>query len=194
MKKFIIIFILLLIQNSPKIWGQEVSLKTVKIKSNTIDLEITYNNSSSEDILFVSPNLNTDDDIEYFIIPEVKTKELKVRRYLFSYPAYVLDVNEPCFNLKNVKAGESYKEHLSLEYPIIQSNFFTKTNIDIRSFDSISFQVGVIPYDTFIANIPNLRPFGKCVVGEDKISEGYYEGKKLIDVQNILKTNTVKIN
>ncbi len=193
MKKFLMIFAFLLIQKASGVFAQEVSISNAKQNPNTLEIEITFKNSSSQDVLLVSPNPKGKYETTYFLIPEDKTKLLHIRRYFFSYPSYVLDVNEPCFRLNKVKAGESYRENLSLKYPMAQTHFFTNTKIDLRTFDSISFQIGVLPYDDFINKIPDSRPFGSCADGQDKIPEGIYKGKTLLEVQNILKTNTVKI-
>lgn len=194
MKKFHIIFAFLLIQNISGVFAQKLSIDNVKQKSNTLEIEITFKNSSSKDVVIVSPNPNKKYETSYFLIPEDKAKMLQIRRYFFSYPPYVLDVNEPCFSLTKIKAGESYRETLSLEYPMAQTHFFTKTKFDLRSFDSISFNIGVLPVDSFINKILDSRPFGHCAEGYDEIYDGLYKGKTLIEIQNILKTNTVKIN
>ena len=173
--------------------AQELSVTNVKQKINALEVEVTLHNQSSQDVLVVSPASDDRTVTTYFLIPESKTKILQIRRYFYSYPANVLDAPEPCFGLVRVKAGEKYKESFSLEYPVAQSHFFTNPKIDLRTFDSIGFQIGVLPYDDFINKIPDSRPFGHCADGQDKISEGIYKDKTLLEVQNILKTNAVKI-
>ena len=193
MKKFLMILAFLLMQKASGVFAQEVSISSVKQNPNTLEIEITFKNSSSQDVLLVSTNPNEKYETSYFLILEDKTKLLQIRRYFFSYPSYVLDAPEPRFGLNKVKTGESYRENLSLKYPAAQTHFFTNTKIDLRTFDLISFQIGVLPYDDFINKILDSRPFGHCADGQDKISEGIYKGKTLLEVQNILKTNTVKI-
>ena len=193
MKKFLTVLAFLLIQKASGVFAQEVSISNVKQNPNTLEIELTFKNSSSQDVLLVSPSPTKKYETSYFLIPEEKTKLLQIRRYFFSYPSHVLGAHEPCFGLSKVKAGESYRENLSLKYPFAQTHFFLNTKIDLTTFDSISFQIGVLPDDDFINKIPDLRPFGHCAMWHDKISGGIYKGETLLELQNILKTNTVKI-
>ena len=192
MKKIFIIFFFLLLQAITGVFGQEVSISNVKQKSNSLEIEITLKNDSSQDILLIAPDVGEPETI-YFIFLEKENKTIKIRRHFFIYPSNVLDAGEPCFGLIKVKTGETYKENISLNYPLAETYIFNnKTNL--RSFDSLNFLIGILPYDKFISDIPDSRPFGNCAVSRDEISNGNYKGKNLMEIQNILKSNTIKIN
>lgn len=194
MKHIFLIIVLVVIQNDFLVLGQNLSIANLKRQANSLEIEIFFKNSGSQDVYLVSPNPSSKYETTYFIIPEDETQTLKIRRYFYSFPSNVLDAPEPCYGLIKVKAGEGYKENLTLGYSSANSNYFTKANVNVSAFHWISFQIGVLPYDVFIGNIAVSRPFGNCGEAQDKISGGQYSGKRLIDVQKILKTNTIQIS
>lgn len=192
MKKILVIFAFLIVLSTSGVFAQEVGIINVTQKSNNLEIEIALKNNSSQDILLIAPDVG-EPETRYFIFLEKETKTINIRRHFFSYPNNVLDANEPCFGLIRVKTGETYKENISLNYPLAETYIFNNKT-DLRNFDSLNFQIGILPYDKFISGIPDSRPFGHCAVSQDEISNGNYKGKNLMEIQNILKSNTVKIN
>jgi hypothetical protein len=193
MKEILGNFVVLLVLTT-SISGQKLGITNLKQKLATLEIEVVFKNDDSKDVLIVSPNQKISVETVYFIIPENKTKTLLIRRHFFDYPSTVLDAITPCFGLRRVKAGEIFSEKISLEFPMTKSHYLINDSIDIRDFNFFSFQIGILPYDNFINQIPLSRPFGNCAKGEDMVSSGIYKNKTLIQIQNILKTKEVKLN
>lgn len=184
---------MVLLMLTTSISGQKLNITNLKQKPATLEIEAVFKNDTSQDVLIVSPNQKKSPETVYFIIPDNETKTLLIRRHFFDYSPTVLCAVTPCFGLRKVKAGEEFRETISLEFPIAESHYLINDSIDISDYNYISFQIGVLPYDNFINQIPGSRPFGNCAKGEDVITGGFYKSKTLIEVQNILKTDVIKI-
>jgi hypothetical protein len=172
---------------------QQLRITNVDRRSNSLELQFAVRNNTDRDVMIISPNLQTGRQTEYFVFPDVGNKILLIRRYLFSYPPNVLDVDEPCYSFSVVKAGSEYREKLSLAYPRAPSNYFTNATVDLDKYESVVVQTGVLASDVHIADISKSRPFGKCIRSSDVVSKGVYRKESLAEIQTILMSNPVAV-
>ena len=81
-----------------------------------------------------------------------------------------------------------------LAYPKSPNNLPIPTTIDLRSARSIRFELGVLPFDQSISEILSQMPLGNGVNGDERIVEGPYRGKTLIEVQKLLSSKSRKLD
>jgi hypothetical protein len=194
MRVFIMIFLVLFLWGNHLTAAQELTITNVKRHTKSLELEIVLKNTSDEDILIVMPNPQDRLKTNYYLILDEKNGMLEIRRIFYEYPPYITDMEAQCFTLSQVKSKEVYKETIFVDYPISSSYLAIDNEINVSKAKSIRFQLGLLPFDDSLAEIQNKKPFGRCVDGQEKTTEGLYKNKTLIEVQNILKSNEVRIN
>ncbi len=166
----------------------ELTISDVKKTADALEIEITLKNKGLQNILTVLPKTDDSFKTSYFLGFDEKSKVLQIRKHLFLYPIYVLDAPDPCYTLVIVKAGESYRERVTLGYPKAINSYLGGMSVDISKYEKLNALIGVLPFDNSIYQIPNSRPFGHCVMSQDKITDGIYTGKTLIELQKVLST------
>lgn len=164
----------------------ELTITDVKKKTDALEVEITLKNNGSDSILTVVPKIDDSFKTSYFLGFDEGNKILQIRRHLFLYPNSILDAPDPCYALYIIERGKSISEKFSLGYPMAINSYLFGMEFDISKYSKFSVQIGVLPFDKTIYQIPNKRPFGHCVVAHDKIDNGIYKGKTLIEIQKIL--------
>lgn len=167
----------------------ELTISDVKKTADALEIEITLKNKGLQSILTVLPK--TDDSFKtgYFLGFDEKGKILQIRKHLFLYPSNVLCAPEPCYTLRIIKAGESYHERFIVGYPKAINSYLGGISVDISKYEKFNALIGILPFDNSIYEIPDRRPFGHCVMPNDKITEGIYLGKTLFEIQKILSTS-----
>lgn len=195
MKFLIITFFVLVLCVNHLVAAQELTITSVKQDAKFLEIEISLKITSDKDILIVLPNPKDKLKTSYYLTFDEKNSLLEIRRNFYEYPPYVItDVETQCFTLGQIKSKEIYKETIFVDYPISSSHLAIGNKIDISKVKSIRFQLGLLPFFESFVEIQNRKPFGCCVDGQEIISEGLYKGRTLIETQNILKSNVVKIN
>jgi hypothetical protein len=167
----------------------ELTVSDVKKTKTTLEIEITLKNKGSKGILTVSPIIADDFKTNYFLGFNDENKTLQVRRHFFSYPNYITDTPDPCYALFIVEAGKGIREKFVLGYPMAINSYLFGLKTDISKYDKFNVQIGVLPFDDTIYRIREKRPFGQCVMPDDKIESGIYRDKTLIETQQILSAN-----
>jgi hypothetical protein len=193
MKVFIMIFFAVVLSGNYLVAAQELTITSVKKQMTSLEIEIALRNTSDNDILVVMPNPKDESKTKYYLVFDEKTHLLDIRRNFYKYPPYITDIEPQCFTLKRVKSKEIYKERMFVKYPVSSSYLPIDIEINTNETKSIRFQIGILPFDASLIELQNKKPFGHCVDGAEKILEGIYKDKTLIEVQNILKTNEIKI-
>jgi hypothetical protein len=168
----------------------ELTISDVKKTNSTLEVIVTLKNKSSESILTVSPIVTDNFKTSYFLGFNDESKTLQIRRHFFFYPNYVSDIREPCYALFIVEAGKSISENFVLGYPMAINSYLFGLETDISKYDKFNAQIGIFPFDNFIYQIRERRPFGQCVTPYDKIEDGIYRGKTLNEIQQILSANS----
>ena len=195
MKHLLVICAFLLMQGALGASAQELNITNINQTSDTLEIEIILNNKSAADIFVVSPNPRERSKTVYFLTFDDTTKEVQIKRGLYSFPPYVIiEHDSPFFYLTRVRPGESHKEVVQLAYPRSPDNLPVPTTIDLRSARSIRFELGVLPFDQSISEILSKKPFGNGVNGDERIVEGPYRGKALIEVQKVLSSKSHKLD
>lgn len=195
MKFLIIIFFVLVLCVNHLIVAQELTVTNVKKHPKSLEIEIVLKITGDKDVLVVLPNPKDKFNTSYYLTFDEKNSLLEIRRNFYEYPPYVItDVETQCFTLGSMKSKEIYKETILVNYPISSSYLDIGNKIDISKVKSIRFQLGLLPFDDLLTEIQNKKPFGHCVDGQEIIPDGLYKGRTLIEVQNIVKSNVVKIN
>jgi hypothetical protein len=185
MKTCIVILALLLMETP--ICAQELSITKLDLRSDRLEIEITLNNQTGQDLFMVSPSQTERAKTRYFLNLDEQTKELQVNRLFYSYPAHaIIEGDPPCLTLTRVLAGQTYKDTISLMYPNPANNLPIPQMIDLRRVASIRFQLGIFPFDAAIDETQRTRPFGRCAVAQDRINRGEYKGQSLIQIQRVL--------
>jgi hypothetical protein len=90
--------------------------------------------------------------------------------------------------------GHTYKEKLTLDYPVAINIYPMDARIDISKFDFVSVQLGVLPTEIFINEIQLSRPAGRCAMADDRIPADPYKGNRLIELQNVLVSASAKLS
>ena len=195
MKVLGIILIVLAWCGNHLVLGQELSITNVKQHKKSLEIDIVLKNTSDKDVFIVMPNPRDKAKYSYYITSDERSGLLEIRRHFYIFPPEVItNVEYPCFSLDQVKSKEIYKETIFLNYPASPTYLFFDMKTDIGKFKSIRFQLGLLPFDDSLAELQNKKPFGRCVDGQEKISEGPYKDRTLIEVQNVLRSNEIKIN
>ena len=169
--------------------GLELTVSDVKKTKTTLEIELTLKNKGSESILTVSPIITADFKTSYFLGFNDESKTLQIRRHFFFYPNYITDTPDPCYALFIIEAGKSIREKFVLGYPMTINSYLFGFESDISKYDKFNAQIGILPFDDAIYRIRERRPFGQCVMPNDKIEDGIYQGKTLVETQQILSAN-----
>jgi hypothetical protein len=167
----------------------ELTITDIKKNPSALEIEITLKNKGSNSILTVVPKIEDSFKTSYFLGLDERNKILQIRRHLFVYPPSILDAPVPCYTLHVLEKDKNYSEKFSLSYPLAM-NSYLGMNVDISKYSKFNAQIGVLPFDSDIYQIPNKRPFGHCVMPEDEIEDGIYKGKTLLEVQRILTADS----
>jgi hypothetical protein len=194
MKIFIVIFLALVLCVNHSVAAQKLNIISVKQHTNSLEIEFVLGVTDNKDIFIVTPNPKNKLTTSYYLTFDEKNSLLEIRRNFYEYPLYITDTETQCFTLSPVKSKGIYKETIFVNYPVSLSYLSIENKIDISKVKSIRLQLGVLPFDDTLSELQNRKPFGRCVDGQEKISEGHYKGRALIEVQNILKSNIIKIN
>jgi len=174
--------------------AQNLSIASAELTKTEIRLEIMLENNTDNDFLLLTPDSKKRDETRYYLTLDENKRVLGVRRNFYSYPDYITDVRLQCFSLKRIPRHSIVKEFLTIQFPVSTTYLTIDLKLDLRKVISVQAYLALLPIDESIAALQRERPFGDCFDGSEKIQDGSYQGKKLFEIQHIVRSGVVKLN
>lgn len=179
----------------------EVKLKIVKLLNERWEFELSAHNAGSEPVFIMTEPVRSNGTRGgYFTLDPQDPSRLDIAVRLYPPPNYCIYSNRTEVTLKRLDPGSTHVEQITLAFPAKETSPSYKApefeRLDRDKIRSVRAEVGILADDEGVRDFilrKQGRGSGPNASGLEPLRKGPYQGKSLYEVQEIVRTPTVKL-
>lgn len=177
----------------------KVSLRLLRMLPDKWELELRTQNTGSRSVFIMTePVRSNGSKGAYLALDQSDPTVLEIGAQLYSLPSYSLYSNHARVKLKRLEPGAERLEQLTVSFPSQETSppykGLENEVIDKSKVRSLRAAVGVLPDEEGIQDFLRRKAgMGAYAGGLEIVERGSFKGKQLCEVQEVIRTQTIKL-
>lgn len=176
----------------------KVELKLLKGRPGELEMEVMIKNTGTQDVYVMTDPVRVDSSKgPYISISDETSGAIDVEVKVFPLPKYFLLTNDARVKLEKLAAGATLKEVFHLTSLVSETmppygETPRPRKIEPDRLQFVRASVGVLPDDEGVRDLLRRKPFGPWVSGVEELMQGPFKGKRILDLQRVYTSATVR--
>jgi hypothetical protein len=179
--------------------GIEVRLRPIRLLPEQWEFELsTYNSGSQAVFIMTEPVRSNGTKGSYFTLDPQDPAILNVSVQLYGIPDYSIYSNQTRVKLKRLEPGGKHLEQITVSFPAKETSPPYKglefEKIDRSKVREVRAVIGILldeeGIQDFLRSKEGIGPYAR---GTELVDKGPLKGKSLYEVQQIIRTPTIKL-
>jgi hypothetical protein len=182
-----------------KVSDVHVTLRVLEARSQSLRLELKVHNAGEQPVFVMTDPTRSDGSRGIYVsVDKDDPTVLEINIRLYPRPTYFLYSNAARVRLERIEPNSSYAERYSMNIPTEETmppygESLGRNRIDHKVIRSIKATVGILPDEAGIRDLIKRKAAGPFVNGLEEVIKGSFEGKRLIALQELFSSPSIKL-